>query len=125
MFRNPIIPGFNPDPSIIRVGTDYFLATSTFEFFPGIPIYHSTNLIDWKRIGHVLTRPSQLNLRTVESSGGVYAPTLRYHKGRFWVAVGAQHRRSFGLPKRVCSTRRITSKGLQGERLVADRDSTL
>lgn len=104
-FRNPIIPGFNPDPSIIRVGPDYFLATSTFEFFPSIPIYHSTNLVDWKRIGHVLTRASQLNLRTVESSGGVYAPCLRYRKGRFWVTVGAQYRRSFGLAERVSTKR--------------------
>lgn len=94
LYRNPIIPGFNPDPSIIRRGSDYFLVTSTFEYFPGIPIYHSTDLLSWKLIGHVLTRSSQLNMRTVEPSGGVWAPTLRYHEGRkrFYVSVGVTMR---------------------------------
>lgn len=101
IIRNPIIPGFNPDPSICRVGNDYFLVTSTFEFFPGIPIYHSTNFTEWKRIGHVLTRPSQLNLRTCESSGGIYAPTLRYHDGKFWVKACAHYRRGFGQEPQV------------------------
>lgn len=93
-FRNPIIPGFNPDPSIVRVGSDYFLVTSTFEYYPGVPIYHSTDLLRWKLIGHVLTRPSQLQMRTVEPSGGVWAPTLRYHhqRRRFYVSVGITHR---------------------------------
>ncbi|KAH8645440.1 glycosyl hydrolase [Xylariales sp. PMI_506] len=91
-YRNPIIPGFNPDPSIIRVGDDYYLVTSTFEFWPGIPIYHSKDLLRWELIGHVLTRPSQLNMRTVESSGGIWAPTLRYHKGRFYVTTVCTHR---------------------------------
>ncbi|KAF3315975.1 hypothetical protein TWF173_002756 [Orbilia oligospora] len=79
-FRNPIIPGFNPDPSIIRVENDYFLVTSTFEFFPGVPVYHSKDLIDWTCIGHALNRPSQLNLRGTAPSGGIFAPTLRYHE---------------------------------------------
>ncbi|KAF3936558.1 Beta-xylosidase [Dactylella cylindrospora] len=79
-FRNPIIPGFNPDPSIIRVEDDYFLVTSTFEFFPGVPVYHSKDLIDWTCIGHALNRPSQLNMRGTAPSGGIFAPTLRYHK---------------------------------------------
>ncbi|KAL2811878.1 glycosyl hydrolase [Aspergillus granulosus] len=95
-YRNPIIPGFNPDPSIIRVGGDYFLVTSTFEYFPGIPIYHSTDLLNWKIIGHVLTRRSQLDMRTTEPSGGVWAPTIRYReedgKGRFYVSVGCTQR---------------------------------
>ncbi|KAJ5792032.1 uncharacterized protein N7503_008010 [Penicillium pulvis] len=86
-FTNPIIPGFNPDPSIIRVDQDFFLVTSTFEYFPGIPIYHSRDLIQWKLIGHVLTRPSQLKISTPEPGGGVWAPTLRYHKGVFYVAA--------------------------------------
>ncbi|KAH8149830.1 uncharacterized protein LAJ45_05982 [Morchella importuna] len=79
-FQNPIIPGFNPDPTIQRVGKDYFLATSTFEFFPGVPIYHSIDLINWEIIGHALNRPSQLNLRGTAPSGGIFAPTLRYHE---------------------------------------------
>lgn len=67
---NPILPGWNPDPSIIRVGSDYFIATSTFEYFPGHPIYHSTNLVDWKLIGHGLTRPSQLPLYGTPADAG-------------------------------------------------------
>lgn len=84
---NPIMPGFNPDPSICRVGPDYFLATSTFEFFPGVPIYHSTDLVNWKLICHALSRPSQLNMRAVPMSCGVWAPTLRYNKGRWYMTT--------------------------------------
>lgn len=84
-FRNPILPGFYPDPSICRVGEDYYLITSTFEYFPGLPIFHSRDLVHWCQIGHVLTRPSQLNLDGIRPSGGLYAPTLRYYQGMFYV----------------------------------------
>ena len=84
-FRNPILPGFYPDPSICRVGEDYYLVNSTFEFFPGLPIHHSRDLVHWRQIGHVLTRPSQLNLDGVRASGGLYAPTIRHHQGTFYV----------------------------------------
>lgn len=84
-YKNPIIKGFNPDPSICRVGDDYYLVTSTFEFFPGVPIYHSKNLVDWKLINYCLTRDSQLNLRGCRSSGGIWAPTIRYHDGIFYM----------------------------------------
>ncbi|KAI5290071.1 hypothetical protein KEM54_002510 [Ascosphaera aggregata] len=86
-YANPIIPGFNPDPTIIRVGEDYFLATSTFEYFPGVPIYHSKDLIKWNLIGHALNRRSQLDIRTPEPGGGIWAPTLRYHKGIFYLTT--------------------------------------
>ncbi|RDB21914.1 Non-reducing end alpha-L-arabinofuranosidase BoGH43B [Hypsizygus marmoreus] len=82
---NPILPGWNPDPSIVRVGSDYFIATSTFEYFPGHPIYHSKNLVDWKLIGHALNRPSQLTLFGTPSDAGVWAPGLRYHNGIFYL----------------------------------------
>ncbi|KAJ0165332.1 Non-reducing end alpha-L-arabinofuranosidase BoGH43A [Colletotrichum tanaceti] len=82
---NPIIPGFNPDPIIVRMGRDFFLATSTFEYFPGVPIYHSTDLVKWQNIGHALNRPSQLNLRGTAPSGGIFAPTLRHHDGTFYL----------------------------------------
>ncbi|KAF5376443.1 hypothetical protein D9615_008672 [Tricholomella constricta] len=82
---NPILPGWNPDPSIVRVGADYFIATSTFEYFPGHPIYHSKDLVNWKLIGHALNRPSQLNLLGTPSDAGVWAPGLRYHKGTFYL----------------------------------------
>ncbi|RAL14747.1 glycoside hydrolase family 43 protein [Aspergillus homomorphus CBS 101889] len=84
MYTNPIIPGFNPDPSLVRVGSDYFLVTSSFEYVPGAPIYHSTDLIQWTLIGHALTRPSQLQIQTPEPGGGVWATTLRYHEGTFY-----------------------------------------
>ena len=73
--NNPIISGYNPDPSICRVGDDFYLVNSTFEFFPGVPIYHSKNLVNWELIGHCLTRESQLPLRGCRNSGGIYAPT--------------------------------------------------
>jgi beta-xylosidase len=84
---NPLIPGFNPDPSIVRVGNDYFLATSTFEYRPGIPIYHSTDLVNWKLVNHVVTRKGQLKDKGVATLGGAWAPTLRYHNELFYVTV--------------------------------------
>jgi len=84
-YRNPVIPGFHPDPSICRVGEDYYLAVSSFEFFPGVPLYHSKDLVNWELIGHALTCKSQLLLTGCGASGGIYAPTLRYHNGRFYM----------------------------------------
>lgn len=86
-FNNPILPGFNPDPSFIRVGRDYFLTTSSFEFTPGAPIYHSTDLIQWELIGHALTRKSQLDIKAPEPGGGVWACTLRYHDGWYYLTT--------------------------------------
>lgn len=86
-FLNPIIPGFHPDPSICQVGDDYYLVTSSFEWFPGIPIFHSKDLVNWEQIGHVLNRPSQLNMVNNRFSSGVWAPTIRYHDGQFHVVV--------------------------------------
>jgi len=84
-YKNPIIPGFNPDPSICRVGDDFYLVTSSFEYFPGLPIYHSKDLINWRQIGHCLTRDSQLPLHKAYCSGGLFAPSLRYRDGLFYV----------------------------------------
>ncbi|WP_299686368.1 glycoside hydrolase family 43 protein [uncultured Vibrio sp.] len=88
---NPIIPGFNPDPSIVRVGDDYYIATSTFEWFPGIQIHHSKDLIHWRLIGHVLTRQSQLDMTGMDNSEGVYAPAMSYHDGKFWICFSNVH----------------------------------
>ena len=96
-YQNPIVPGFNPDPSICRVGDDYYMATSTFEYFPGVPIYHSKDLVNWQMIGHALHRPSQLNLDGVECSGGIFAPTLRHHNGIFYM-ITTLVGRGKGLP---------------------------
>lgn len=84
-FTNPILPGFYPDPSICRVGDDYFLVNSSFEYFPGVPIFHSRDLVHWRQIGHCLTRPSQLPLEGVRASGGIFAPTIRHHDGTFYM----------------------------------------
>ena len=86
-YSNPVIPGFNPDPSVCRVGTDYYLVTSTFEYFPGVPVYHSKDLINWEQIGYCLSRKSQLPLDNCWSSGGIYAPTLRYNNGTFYMVT--------------------------------------
>ena len=84
-YRNPVIPGFNPDPSVCRVGDDFYLVTSSFEYFPGLPIYHSRDLVNWRQIGHCLTRDSQLELNGAYSSGGLFAPSIRHHDGVFYV----------------------------------------
>lgn len=70
-FTNPLLPGFNPDPSILRVGDDYYLATSTFEFYPGIPIYRSTDLVNWKLVSHALNRPENLPLYGTAANEGM------------------------------------------------------
>ena len=84
-FINPVIPGFNPDPCIIRVKDDYYIATSSFEWLPGIPIYHSKDLVNWELISHVLTKESQVDLRGTTNSGGIMAPGLSWHNGVFYV----------------------------------------
>jgi alpha-N-arabinofuranosidase len=84
-FNNPILPGFYPDPSICSVGEEYYMITSSFAFFPGIPIFKSTDLVNWEQIGHVLDRESQLNLRGAGYSDGIFAPTIRYNDGVFYV----------------------------------------
>ncbi len=86
-YENPVLPGFHPDPTVCRAGEDYYLATSTFEYFPGVPLYHSENLADWEPIGHCLTRDEQLPLDDVDSSEGVFAPTLRHHDGTFYLVT--------------------------------------
>ncbi|GAB3026566.1 glycoside hydrolase family 43 protein [Niabella terrae] len=78
-FYNPILQGCYPDPSIVRRGDDYFLVNSSFAMFPGVPIFHSTDLVNWKQIGHVLDRPSQLPLEQAGISGGIYAPAISYN----------------------------------------------
>ena len=86
-YQNPIIRGFHPDPSICRVGSDYYLVTSTFEYFPGIALFHSRDLVNWKQIGNCITRPGQLDYAKFKDSGGVWAPTIRCYKGRFYVTA--------------------------------------
>jgi xylan 1,4-beta-xylosidase len=87
-YPNPLVSGFNPDPSIVR-GPDgaYYVVTSTFEYLPGIPVYRSYDLVDWVQVGNVVTRDSQLDLSESPTLGGVWAPTIRYHDGLFYLIV--------------------------------------
>lgn len=85
--HNPVLPGFHPDPSVCRVGSDYYLVNSSFQYFPGVPVYHSTDLENWHQVGNVLTRRSQLPLDGLSSWQGIYAPTIRHHNGTFYVVT--------------------------------------
>jgi xylan 1,4-beta-xylosidase len=85
MFANPILAGFYPDPSICKVDDNYYLVTSTFSYFPGLPVFQSKDLVNWKLIGHVLDRPEQLNLDRQGVSRGLFAPTIRFDNGLFYV----------------------------------------
>ncbi len=84
-FNNPILAGFYPDPSICRVGNDYYVTTSTFAYFPGLPIFHSTDLVNWKQIGNAMDREEQLDQTNAGVSRGLFAPTIRYNKGSFYI----------------------------------------
>lgn len=86
-YRNPVLSGFYPDPSVCRVGEDYYLVTSSFEYFPGVPLFHSRDLVHWTQLGHCLTRTSQLPLTGAAASGGIFAPTIRHHAGGFFMTT--------------------------------------
>ena len=85
MIENPILRGFNPDPSICRVGGDYYIATSTFEWYPGVQVHHSTDLVNWTLVARPLNRATQLDMRGAPDSCGVWAPCLSHADGRFWL----------------------------------------
>lgn len=84
-YQNPIIKGFYPDPSICRVGDTFYLVNSTFQYLPGVPIFTSQDLVNWEQIGHCLTRPSQIQMEGVECSLGIFAPTIRFYQGKFYL----------------------------------------
>lgn len=85
MIQNPILPGFNPDPSICRVGEDYYIATSTFEWYPGVQIHHSRDLVNWTLVARPLSRKALLDMRGNPDSCGIWAPCLSYADGKFWL----------------------------------------
>lgn len=85
VLTNPILSGFYPDPSVIRVGTDYYLVNSTFSYFPGIPVFHSKDLKSWKQIGNVISRPSQMNFLGDRMTRGLFAPAIEHHNGTYYV----------------------------------------
>jgi len=84
-YRNPILPGFQPDPSIVRVGRDFYLVTSTFSWFPGLPIYHSTDLVNWRLTGHAIDRAGQLDFSGRRGNEALFAPAIEHHGGKFWI----------------------------------------
>jgi len=86
-YQNPVLPGFYPDPSVCRVGDDYYMVNSTFNYFPGVPVHHSKDLIHWEQIGHCITRPTQTRLQNIGAWSGIYAPTIRYHEGTFYMVT--------------------------------------
>ncbi|HWP68549.1 MAG TPA: family 43 glycosylhydrolase, partial [Rectinemataceae bacterium] len=84
-YRNPVLPGFHPDPSVCRSGDSFYFVTSSFHYFPGIPIWKSSDLVDWKLIGHGISRPEQIDLSGTAASRGLFAPTIRASHGRFYI----------------------------------------
>jgi len=84
-FRNPILPGFHPDPSIVAVGNDFYLVNSTFSWFPGLPIFHSTDLVNWRLVGHAIDRPGQVDFAGLGTNRGLFAPAITHHNGKFWI----------------------------------------
>jgi xylan 1,4-beta-xylosidase len=112
--QNPVLSGFFPDPSICRVGGDYYLANSTFEWFPGVPIHHSRDLVNWRLIGHALTRQSQLDLRGVADSGGVWAPSMSHADGQFWLIYTNIRTWGMGRPFKDIGIYLTTAKNIAG-----------
>ena len=86
-YQNPILRGMYPDPSVCRYQDKYYMVCSSFQYFPGVPLFESDDMVNWKQIGHCLTRPSQVELNGVRSSGGIFAPTIRCHNGRFYMVT--------------------------------------
>lgn len=86
-YRNPVVKGFYPDPSVCCANGKYYMVCSSFQYFPGVPLFESDDLVNWRQIGHVLTRKNQVMLEKINSSGGVFAPTIRFNDGRFYMVT--------------------------------------
>jgi xylan 1,4-beta-xylosidase len=110
--HNPILPGFNPDPSILRVGDDYYIATSTFEWFPAVQIHHSKDLVNWKLITHPITRVSQLDLTGNLPSCGIWAPCLSFCDGTYYLIY--TNTRVYASNFKDCHNYLITAKDIMG-----------
>ncbi|QFY11097.1 family 43 glycosylhydrolase [Nonomuraea phyllanthi] len=112
MIRNPVLPGFHPDPSIVRVGDDYYLATSSFEWYPGVRVHHSRDLVHWRPLGGILTERRLLDLSGVPDSGGVWAPDLTYHDGLFHLVYGVMD--NYALGYKDVANHLITAPSIEG-----------
>ncbi|MDE7282864.1 MAG: glycoside hydrolase family 43 protein, partial [Lachnospiraceae bacterium] len=86
-YKNPIVRGMYPDPSVCRAGDKYYMVCSTFQYFPGVPLFESEDMVNWEQIGHCLTGTSQLDLKGAQTISGIYAPTIRYNNGRFYMVT--------------------------------------
>lgn len=114
MIHNPVLPGFHPDPSICRVGDDYYLATSTFEWLPGVRLHHSRDLVHWRLAGHALTRPAHIDLKGVDNSAGSWAPSLSYADGLFWLVYTNVRTTGMGRPFKDPHVFLITAPAVEG-----------
>ena len=110
--KNPILSGFYPDPSICRAGEDYYIVNSSFVYAPGVPIFHSRDLAHWEQIGNILERPEQLPVKGSEISQGIYAPTIRFHDGLFYmITTNVSYGGTFeGCPRNPIFTHRNLGK---------------
>jgi len=122
IIRNPILPGFHPDPSIVRVGDDYYIATSTFEWYPGVRIHHSRDLIHWRLLARPLRRATQLNMLGVPDSCGIWAPCLTYSRGLFYLVYTIVKRygtttlgANSGMVFRDLDNYLVTSESIEGD----------
>ena len=113
MIRNPVLPGFHPDPSVVRVGNDCFIATSTFEWFPGIRLHHTRDFRSYRLVGHALTRPSQIDLVGIPDSGGVWAPNLTHDGQRFLLVYSFVTARA-AFPLIAVSNFLVTADNVEG-----------
>jgi len=114
IMQNPVLCGFHPDPSFVRVGGDFYLASSTFEWLPGVRFHHSRDLVHWRVVGHALTRPEQIDLKGVADSNGVWAPSLSYADGRFWLIYTNIRTSGMGKPFKDSHVYLITAPAIEG-----------
>jgi xylan 1,4-beta-xylosidase len=112
--QNPVIKGFNPDPSILRIGEDYYIATSTFEWFPCIQIHHSRDLVHWHLISHAFTTREQADLLGVSDSNGIWAPSLSYHDGLFYLVYTIVRTSGMGRPFKDVHNYVVTAPDIRG-----------
>lgn len=114
LLSNPVLRGFHPDPSFIRVGDDFYIANSTFEWLPGVRFHHSRDLVHWRVAGHALTRDSQIDLKGVDNSNGVWAPSLSYADGQFWLIYTNVRTSGMGRPFKDSPVFLITAPAIEG-----------
>lgn len=122
MYQNPVRRGFYADPSIVRVGEDYYMVNSSFIFFPCIPISHSTDLVNWQSIGHAITNPEWAHLEGLEGGRGYWAPDISYHNGRFYITATLRYNDSMPVKRRQIIVSSDKPEGPYSEPVFIDED---